>query len=67
MSISTSLKLAASALDELAPAIESLSMSANFLRRKREDASRYPTRTEEELVAQLLEAEARVARIAAKL
>lgn len=67
MSVYQSLNLAAGVIAELSPALESLHLCANFLRNKQIEPSRYPGRTVEELTAQLLEAEARVNELRAKL
>jgi hypothetical protein len=67
MAHATTLRSIAGTLDELAPALESLNLCANFLRRKLDNPDAYSHRTVEELTQQLLDAEGRVNNIRARL
>lgn len=63
MRLYANLQAAASVVAELDAALESLSLCANFLRRKLADPAAYPSRSVEELTAQFLDAEERLAKI----
>lgn len=67
MSVYGNLQQASSVIAELKPALDSLHMCAGWVRRKHDAPLDYPHRTLEELVIQMLDAEARLQVIAHKL